>query len=154
MNRSTRLILAVAAMAGGVFGQGNNSTVIILHGKVSLDDGSPPNKMVVIEQMCSDQLSPDNVAYSEKNGTFVWRRTYDPAESRVCNIRGVLQGFRSSSYTLPAMTVFTDPNLAPITLTAKGSNSQLDIIAETTEGALFGGSEGTRKRPDPLGPCH
>jgi Ca-activated chloride channel family protein len=141
MSSTTRVLFAAAAMAAGAFGQGNNSTIIILHGKVTLEDGLPPPKMVVIEQMCSDQLSPDNVALSEKNGQFTWRRSYDPSESRVCNIRAVLQGYRSSAYTLPAMTVFSDPNLPPLTLTAKGSNSQLDVLAETTEGVLFGGAK-------------
>ncbi len=142
MYSTTRVLLTAAALACCALGQSDNWTLIILHGKVTMEDGSPPPKMVVIEQLCSDQLSGDNVTLTEKNGTFTWRRSFNPMEDRVCTIRGVLGGYRSSSYSLPAMTVFSDPNLPPLTMTAKGSGTQLDIIAGSTEGALFGGAKG------------
>lgn len=142
MNSTTRALLTSALLACGALGQSDNWTIIILHGKVTMEDGTPPPKMVVIEQQCSDQLSGDNVAYTEKNGTFTWKRSFNPMENRVCTIRGVLGGYRSSTYTIPALTIFSDPNLPPLTMTVKGSGSQLDLVAATTEGALFGGAKG------------
>ena len=99
MYSTTRVLLTAAALACCALGQSDNWTLIILHGKVTMEDGSPPPKMVVIEQLCSDQLSGDNVTLTEKNGTFTWRRSFNPMEDRVCTIRGVLGG------TGPAATV-------------------------------------------------
>lgn len=141
MNSTMRILLTAALVSCGALGQSDNWTIMILHGKVMMEDGTPPPKMVVIEQQCSDQISGDNVAYTEKNGTFTWKRSFNPMEDRVCTLHAVLKGYRSSNYTLPAMTIFSDPNLPPLTMTVKGSGTQLDLMAQTTEGTLFGGAK-------------
>src|ERR1700748_2028120 len=130
MKSTTRVILAAAAMAGGAFGQLTGWSVIILHGKVTMEDGSAPPKMAVIERSCSDGNGDGNVAYSDKAGQFTWRMEYDNTSDRRCNIKAVLAGYQSIGYTVPDMNVFSDPNLPPLVLTQKGSNSEIDVLAE------------------------
>ncbi len=154
MNSTTRLILAAAAIAGSTFAQLSNGmgqgdqgytaltdsgSLIILHGKVTMEDGeTPPPKTAAIVRLCSDGLSGDNVALTDKNGLFTWPMRYDPTNSRRCTIKADLQGYSSSSYLLPDMNAFSDPNLAPLMLSLKGSGSQIDLLASQTEKSLFG----------------
>src|SRR5579863_6346977 len=130
MNSTTRVILTAAAMAGGAFGQITGWSVIYLHGKVTMEDGTPPPKMAVIERQCSDGNGDGNVAYTDKTGLYTWRLEYDNTSDRRCNIKAVLAGYQSSSYTVPDFNVFSDPNLPPLTLTQKGSNSEIEVLAE------------------------
>ncbi len=90
MTRILRLTLTAMALTGAAAAQINGWTTIILHGKVTLDDGSPPPKMVVIQRFCSDQLAPDNVAYTDKNGQFIWRLEFDVEQEKRCTLEAVL----------------------------------------------------------------
>ncbi len=131
MKSTTRLLLAAAALAGSVFGQITGWSVIYLHGRVTMEDGSPPPKMAVVERQCSDGNGDGNVAFTDKQGLYNWRLEYDNTSDRRCNIKAVLQGYQSSSYTVPDFNVFSDPNLPVLTLTQKGSNSEIEVLAET-----------------------
>jgi Ca-activated chloride channel family protein len=130
MKSTTRIVITAAAMAGGAFGQITGWSVIFLHGKVTMEDGSPPPKLVVIERTCSDGNGDGNVAYSDKQGLFTWRMEYDNTSDRRCNLKANLPGYQSNSYTVPDMNVFSDPNLPPLVLTQKGSNSEIEVLAE------------------------
>ena len=130
MHRLLRLMFPAAALAVHAFAQINGWSVIYLHGKVTMEDGTPPPKTTVIERQCSDGNGDSNVAYTDKTGLYTWRLEYDNTSDRRCNIRAVLAGYQSSSYTVPDFNVFSDPNLPPLTLTQKGSNSEIEVLAE------------------------
>jgi VWFA-related protein len=127
------------AMAGAALGQINGWTTIILHGKVTMDDGSPPPKMVVLERFCSDQVAPDNVAYTDKNGQYVWKMEFDVNAERRCNLRAVLKPFVSSRYTIPDLNAFSDPNLPPLVLTIAGTNAE-NVFDETAHDEVYAAS--------------
>ena len=84
-------LLVAAAMASGAFAQLTGWSTIFLHGKVTMEDGSPPPKMVVLERWCSDAAAPDNVAYTDKNGQFTWKMEFDVNAEHRCNLRAVLR---------------------------------------------------------------
>jgi VWFA-related protein len=121
-------LIAAAALAGGAFAQLTGWTTIFLHGKVTMEDGSPPPKMVVLERWCSDATAPDNVAYTDKNGQFTWKMEFDINAEHRCNLRAVLAPYQSTQYTIPDMNAFSDPNLPPLVLSARGSTPQTDIF--------------------------
>jgi Ca-activated chloride channel homolog len=125
-------LFAAAAMAGGAFAQLTGWTTIFLHGKVTMEDGSPPPKMVVLERWCSDAAAPDNVAYTDKNGQFTWKMEFDINAEHRCNLRAVLAPYQSTQYTIPDMNAFSDPNLPPLVLSPRGSNPQTDIFDPST----------------------
>ncbi len=129
MKSYVRLTLAAIALAPGAFAQITGWSVIYLHGKVTMEDGSPPPKMVVIERWCSDQMAPDNVAYADKNGQFTWKMEFDVDAERRCNIRAVLKPYKSSEYTIPDMNAFSDPTLPPLVLSQGGGNSVMDVFS-------------------------
>ena len=140
------------AMAGGAFAQINGWTTIILHGKVTMDDGSPPPKMVVLERFCSDQVAPDNVAYTDKNGQFTWKMEFDvnagaPLQSPRCP--GALSIHQI--YTIPDMNAFSDPNLPPLVLTVTGTNAEnvFDETATKVYGCRCPRTRGSGKGMDP-----
>src|SRR5579863_37560 len=119
------------AFSGAAFAQITGWTTIFLHGKVSMEDGSPPPKMVVIERWCSDQLTPDNVAYSDKNGQYTWKLNFDVNSEARCNIQAVLKPYQSNKFTLPDLNAFSDPNLPPLVLSQGGPNSEGQIFDES-----------------------
>jgi Ca-activated chloride channel homolog len=119
-----RLTLVAMAMAGGACAQISGWTTIFLHGKVTMEDGSPPPKAVVIERWCSDMIAPDNVAYTDKNGQYTWKLEFDVNAEHRCNLRAVLAPYHSSQYILPDLNAFSDPNLAPLVLGLSGSNAE------------------------------
>src|ERR1700733_12120510 len=81
-------------------------STIFLHGKVTMEDGSPPPKMVVIERQCSDSSFPDNVAYTDKNGLYTWKLEFDVNQEHRCNIRAVLAPYRSNDHAVPDLNAF------------------------------------------------
>ena len=131
MKPSVRLSLIAMAFSGAAFAQITGWTTIFLHGKVSMEDGSPPPKMVVIERWCSDQLTPDNVAYSDKNGQYTWKLNFDVNSEARCNIQAVLKPYQSNKFTLPDLNAFSDPNLPPLVLSQGGPNSEGQIFDES-----------------------
>jgi Ca-activated chloride channel family protein len=119
-------------MAGGAFAQITGWSTIFLHGKVTMEDGSPPPKMAVLERWCSDKPAPDNVAYTDKNGQFTWKMDFDVNAEHRCNLRAVLAPYQSTQYTIPDMNVFSDPNLPPLVLSQRSTSPEADIFDAST----------------------
>ena len=140
MTRILRLTLTAMALTGAAAAQINGWTTIILHGKVTLDDGSPPPKMVVIQRFCSDQLAPDNVAYTDKNGQFIWRLEFDVEQEKRCTLEAVLTSYVSTRYIMPDLNAFSDPNLPPLVLSVKGSNAANVFDETNTTNEIYAGA--------------
>jgi Ca-activated chloride channel homolog len=139
LKRHFLLALTAIATAGGAFAQINGWTTIILHGKVEMDDGSAPPKMVVLERFCSDQVAPDNVAYTEKNGTYTWKMQFDVNDERRCTLQAVLTPYKSNRYVIPDLNAFSDPNLPLLILTVNGANAANVFDETTTTNEIYGG---------------
>ena len=60
---------------------------VILHGKVVMEDGSPPPVVVSIERVCSDSFGSMPGTLTDKKGEYIWRMNIDPLETRNCVIR-------------------------------------------------------------------
>ena len=60
---------------------------VILHGKVVMEDGSPPPVVVSIERVCSDIAGSMPGVLTDKKGEYIWRMNIDPLEQRNCVIR-------------------------------------------------------------------
>ena len=69
---------------------------VILHGKVTMEDGSPPPVIVSVERLCSDVYGSMPGVLTNKKGEFIWRMDIDPLESRNCVIRASHAGYSSS----------------------------------------------------------
>src|SRR5580658_11252993 len=69
---------------------------VILHGKVMMEDGSPPPVTVAIERICSDNYGSMPGVLTDKKGEYIWRINIDPLESRNCVLRATHEGYTSS----------------------------------------------------------
>jgi tetratricopeptide (TPR) repeat protein len=88
---------------------------IILHGKVLMDDGSPPPVIVSVERICSDSYGSMPGVLTDKKGEFIWRMNIDPLESRNCVIRASHTGYTSTEVEVSGIdtihTTYTLPNI-------------------------------------------
>jgi Tfp pilus assembly protein PilF len=69
---------------------------VILHGKVVMEDGSPPPVIVSVERVCSDLAGSMPGVLTDKKGEYIWRMNIDPLETRNCVIRASHAGYSSS----------------------------------------------------------
>ena len=69
---------------------------VILMGKVTMEDGSPPPFTVGIEQVCSDIQGSAPGPITNKKGEFVWRMEFDPFRPRSCWIQAAHPGYVST----------------------------------------------------------
>ncbi|HLH43446.1 MAG TPA: tetratricopeptide repeat protein [Bryobacteraceae bacterium] len=95
---------------------------LILRGKVVMADGSPPAKSVGIERVCTDIQGSAPGPVTDKKGEYLWRMEVDPMLTRVCKIRATLAGYVSTEIDISAFNSYTDPNLPPLVLTARGAD--------------------------------
>jgi Flp pilus assembly protein TadD len=92
-----------------------DSYPVILHGKVEMEDGSPPPVQVTIERVCSDLAGSMPGVLTDKKGEYIWRMQIDPLESRNCVIRATHAGYSSTEVEVSGIdTTHTTLDLAPI----------------------------------------
>lgn len=96
---------------------------VILHGKVVMEDGSPPPIGVSIERVCSDIAGSMPGVLTDKKGEYIWRMNIDPLESRKCFIRASHAGYSSSEVQVSGVdTTHTTLELPPITIHASSGD--------------------------------
>lgn len=103
-----------------------------LRGKVTMEDGSPPPKPVMIERVCS-QGNPIREALTDKRGNYFFRalgkdtlsagdisvHTFGQGASAgmvSCVLRASLSGYFSNTIDLSGRRAIDDPNLPPLVL--------------------------------------
>jgi Flp pilus assembly protein TadD len=104
---------------------------LILRGKVVMQDGSPPPKSVGIERVCTDVQGSAPGPVTDKKGEYLWRMEVDPMLTRVCKIRATLAGYISTEIDISAFNSYTNPNLAPLVLTARGADPNAISVLES-----------------------
>jgi Tfp pilus assembly protein PilF len=101
-----------------------NSYPVILKGKVTMEDGSPPPFQVSVERLCSDSRNGVPGPLVSKKGEWVWRLEIDAFDQRACIFRAVISGYTSTeadashinvtshdpTYTVPTLVLI--PNTA------------------------------------------
>ncbi len=79
---------------------------VILMGKVTMEDGSPPPFTVGIEQVCSDVQGSAPGPITNKKGEYIWRMEFDPvSRTRSCWIQASHPGYTSSRVDSSAINV-------------------------------------------------
>jgi cytochrome c-type biogenesis protein CcmH/NrfG len=123
---SKRLIPCVCLIAGlFCFNAPANADTyqLILQGKVTMADGSPPPQSVGIERVCSDTFgSAPGPITDKKTGAWVWHMEVDPMLTRQCSLRATLKGYTSTQISISSLNSYSDPNLPPLVLTAAGGD--------------------------------
>jgi len=96
---------------------------VILYGKVTMPDGSPPPIQVEVERRCSDSYGSMPGVLTDKKGEFIWRMNIDPLETRDCYLRVAHDGYSSSEVEVSGVdTTHTTLQLPPIVITASAGD--------------------------------
>jgi Tfp pilus assembly protein PilF len=97
-----------------------NTYTVVLKGKVTMEDGTPPPIAVSIERLCSDSRNgTPGPLINKKTGEWVWRLEIDAFEERACVFRAVIPGYtsteadashinvtsRDTTYTVPTLVL-------------------------------------------------
>ena len=106
---------------------------LILRGKVVFEGGSPPDKPVLIELVCTDSSAPGLGPTPDKKGEFIWRVAIDPMAPRICKLRGSLKGYYSSEVDVTNLNYFSNPTLPPIVLSRKITATNQEGVPLTAE---------------------
>ena len=136
-----KVLTALAAIAAGIsVAPPVSAEYLYLRGKVEKDDGSPPGRLVSIEQVCVGN-SPKIVATAGKTGEFLWRAEGDSLGLDVlkvagphfamlgvgqCVLRAELSGYHSSTLDLTDRTLLKGPQLPLLVLTPKRPGMDLE----------------------------
>jgi len=104
---------------------------LILRGKVVMQDGSIPPKSVGIERVCTDVQGSAPGPVTDKKGEYLWRMEVDPMLTRVCKLRATLVGYVSTEIDISGFNSYTNPNLAPLVLTARGADPNSISVLES-----------------------
>jgi hypothetical protein len=81
---------------------------LIVKGKVTMPDGSPPPFTAGIERVCSDAQGSAPGPITDKKGEYLWRMDVDPLRSRSCIIRATHPGYVSTTIDISALNGYTN----------------------------------------------
>jgi tetratricopeptide (TPR) repeat protein len=90
---------------------------VIIRGKVTMEDGSPPPFTVAVERACTDIQGSAPGPLANKKGEYLWRMEMDSFNSRACVIHATHPGYLSTSIDVSSLnTTSHDPTttLAPL----------------------------------------
>ncbi len=106
---------------------------MIIRGKVTMPDGSPPPFSVGIERFCSDLQGSAPGPPTNKKGEYVWRMDVDPMQTRACVIRATHSGFISTSIDISALdgSLSAVVNLQPIIITGHAADPYAILISDS-----------------------
>jgi len=105
---------------------------LIIRGKVTMSDGSPPPFRAGIERVCSDLAGSKPGPLTDKNGEYLWRMDVDPMRTRSCLIRATHAGYVSSWIDISGLDGYlsTTTTLDPLILTSLAEDPYAIIIRE------------------------
>ena len=96
---------------------------LIVKGKVTMPDGSPPPFTVGIERVCSDLQGSAPGPVTDKKGEYLWRMDVDPLRTRSCVIRATHTGYTSTSVDISGLSGYTSTTTTLDTLVISNGRS-------------------------------
>jgi hypothetical protein len=103
---TTRVFLGTCLVAGlfcSVHPAAADVYPVIVKGKVTMPDGSPPPFSVTVEKVCTDINGSAPGPLTNKKGEYVWRMDVDPFNSRKCQIQASHAGYTSTNIDISAL---------------------------------------------------
>ena len=108
------LLLSIQPAAAEVYS-------LIIKGKVTMADGSPPPFTVGLETVCSDLQGSAPGPITNKKGEYLWRMDVDPLRTRSCIIRATHPGYTSTTIDISGLNGYTSTTttLEPLVLVGR-----------------------------------
>jgi tetratricopeptide (TPR) repeat protein len=88
-----------------VYSQGQTQPLIV-RGKVTMQDGTPPPKPAGLQRICDDIQGSAPGPLTGKDGAYVWRMEVDPMRTRTCRLQADLAGYQSSSINISNLNAY------------------------------------------------
>ena len=150
-------VTALAAVVAGIsMAPPASAEVLFLRGKVAMEDGGPPGKLVSVTRFCSGAPSKIVASASGKTGEYLWRAEdrdlgLGPVSGALggteagdyiggaghstatgfgianCVLRAELTGYRSSSIELGDASLLREPRLPVLVLSANRPGANLEV---------------------------
>jgi tetratricopeptide (TPR) repeat protein len=76
---------------------------VIIKGKVTMSDGTPPPFTVAVERVCTDLNGSAPGPLANKKGEYTWRMDVDPFNSRKCVIQATHAGYTSTAVDISSL---------------------------------------------------
>lgn len=76
---------------------------MIVRGKVTMSDGTPPPFTVTVEKVCTDINGSAPGPLTNKKGEYTWRMDVDPFNSRKCILQASHAGYTSTTIDISAL---------------------------------------------------
>jgi Flp pilus assembly protein TadD len=107
---------------------------LIIKGKVTMPDGSPPPFTVGIERVCSDAQGSAPGPITDKKGEYLWRMDVDPMRTRSCVIHATHAGYTSSSIDISALNGYNNTTTTLDTIVLSGRTADPYAIISSDSG--------------------
>jgi len=127
-------IWLIASLSSMVKPLSATSYEVIIRGKVTMQDGSPPPAGVEIQRECSDTNGSKPGPRVGKKGEYIWQLDNDTTYTRTCRIEAALSGYSSTSVDISALDGFVNKtvDLPPILLNIRSdprviNSSDVDV---------------------------
>jgi tetratricopeptide (TPR) repeat protein len=133
MRQAILALSAFAAAATLVPAALAEETEVILRGKVTMADGTPPPKSVGLERVCSDGQGSRPGPVTNSKGEYIWRMMVDPMRTRQCLIRATLAGHVSSEVNISNLNGYISRNQDMETLVLRPADSLSPRIINAAE---------------------
>ena len=106
---------------------------VILRGKVTMPDGSPPPFTVGLERDCSDGMGSRPGPLTDKKGEYIWTMNVDPMRTRACNLRVTHPGYTSTTVDISALHGYLDRNInmPPIVIMSQTADPYTIIVKDS-----------------------
>lgn len=127
------IVYAVAGLAIFANLASGENYPVVLRGKVTMPDGSPPPITVGMERVCSDVTGSKPGPLTNKKGEYLWRMDVDPMRSRSCYIQATHAGYVSNTIDISALNGYLDPNinLDPIVIRRRDEDPYYIVFKES-----------------------
>jgi hypothetical protein len=135
-------ICLVASLLFSIPPVGAETYPLIIKGKVTMSDGTPPPFTVGIERICSDNAGSAPGPTTDKKGEYLWRMDVDPLRSRACFVRATHAGYVSSTVDISALNGYTSTVTTLETLVLSGGRTT-DPYAIVSSDSNIPGKAGT-----------
>jgi Flp pilus assembly protein TadD len=110
---------------------------VIIRGKVTMQDGSPPPAGVEIQRECSDGNGSTPGPAANKKGEYIWRLDNDTTYTRTCRIEAALSGYSSTSVDISGLMGFVSKtvDLPPLLLSIRSDPRVINSTDTDVPGA-------------------
>ena len=103
-NRTFRLIGPAAMLMLSTDPAFSQIVTLVIHGKVTMDDGSQIKKPAMLQKYCTGQTAGGQGPPTKPNGEYTWRVDIERLSSKQCYLEATMEGYESTRVDLTSLS--------------------------------------------------